>query len=141
MFDFWLYKNASHKKRFFVYECNLKWRPITGRQLARFYLLKGKKSKVYVFIKAIHFVKIKTICVKLYFKTNRHFLLRDCSWKFWNWHLNTNSMTLCVTSGFNKQKIWHFAKSKTILVTVFYIQKSWQFLLSNFHGTFEISVV
>ena len=42
------------------------------------------------------------------------------SWNFWSWHLYSKSMTLCVTWRLYIQKVWHFAKSKTICDTFLY---------------------
>ena len=47
-------------------------------------------------------------------------MLRNFSWKFWNWHLYRKSMTLCVTWRFYIQKARQFAKSKTICDTFLY---------------------
>ena len=81
------------------------------------YILKAKKCETFYIQKARHLTKSKKICVTFLIQKSWRFTLRNFSWKFWNWHLYTKSMTLCVTWSFYIQKVRHFTKSKTICVT------------------------
>ena len=81
-------------------------------------------KKIFIYKNADILLKARQVGLQFYIQKARHFMLRNFSWNFWGWHLNTKSMTLCGTWRFYIKKIRHFTKSNTICVT-FFLTKIW----------------
>ena len=91
---------------------------ISERQRARIKSKNNCETFLYTKIRTL-FKKQDNFRYTFIYKKARHFTLRDFLWKFWSWHLDTKSMTLCVTWRFYIQKARYFGKSKTICVIIF----------------------
>ena len=116
--------------------------PISERQRACFYIYKKQKkceTFIYIYKKPDTFQKAGKFPVCFYPQKDRHFNLRDFSWKFWNWHIYI-------------YKAWNFAlRDVFIYKNPDTSQKEIQFALrfficknpdtlryTIFHGIFEI---
>ena len=99
---------------------------------------KSKKNVKRLYIqKNRHFAIMKTICITFYIQKSWQFALRDFSWRSWNWHLYTKSMTLCVMWRFYKQKK-ALRKNQDNLRYFFIYKKADTLRNAIFHEIFEI---
>ena len=78
---------------------------------------------VYTYKKPDTLQKARQFPLRFYIQKDRHFTLRDFSWKFWNWHSYTKSITLCITWRFHIQPHGRLSNRWYVLATV---EKEWK---------------
>ena len=116
--------------------------PVRESQRARLYIyIKQKNCKTFIYIqKPDTLQKARQFPLRFYSQKYGHFMLRNFSRNFWNWHLYIYKKhnTLRYVD-FYILKSRHLDKSKKVCVTFFYIQKVCQFALRDFMEFLKIS--
>ena len=112
------------KKGAFVYKWKLLWLPSAKDNVNIYiYIYRQKNAKRLYKQKACRFSKSKTICIYVFIYKKQDTLPYAVFHEKLGWHFYTKIMTLYVTWRFYIYKARHFAKSKTICVTLLNIKR------------------